>query len=136
MKKVGILAGAFAAVALVCFLGGFLMQRGHVTSARAEADACRTQLGSAGAAAQDNVALLELYRARHEVTRANYGSAGDALQRAKGLLVAEGWNEARAKIDGASAMALKQEAGTSDEISAIIRALEAKGLPRNPASGS
>lgn len=126
MKKILILAGAFVGVGLVGFLFGFFSQSSKITAARAETTACQTAAAAQSEAATQTVGLLELYRARAEIARANFGSAGDALVRAKSTLAGEPYAEARASIDKTTALVLKQEAAASDEIAAIIKSLETK----------
>ena len=132
MKKTLTLVGAFVGAALIAFLVGFFSQSGKIKAAQAEAEACETAATAEKTTASANLGLLELYRARAELGRSNFGSAGDALNRAKTSLGGEKWAEARVSIDQTTANVLKQEAGASDEIGAIIKSLEAKGLPARP----
>lgn len=129
MKKILILAGAFVGVGLVAFLFGFFSQAGKITAARAETSACQTAAAAQTEAATKTVGLLELYRARAEIARANFGSAGDDLTKAKTLLAAPAYAEARTAIDKTTALVLKQEAAAADEIAAIIKSLETPKVP-------
>lgn len=132
MKKILILIGAFIGVGLLGFIFGFASQAGKVGAARTEAAACRTETETAARSASANIGLLELYRARAELGRSNYGSAGDAMNRAKSLLAGDAYADARGAIDKTTALVLKQEAASADEIGAIIKSLEATGLPAAP----
>ena len=126
MKKIGILAGAFVVVGFVAFLFGYFTQAGKITAAQSETAACQTASVAQVAAATQTAGLLELYRARAEIARQNFGSAGDDLVKAKTLLAGEPNAEARAAIDKTTALVLKQEAAASYEIAAIIKSLESK----------
>lgn len=126
MKRILILIGAFAGVGLLGFLFGFVSQMGKAKALSNEVQMCRDDSAAQAKSAEATVALLELYRARSEVARANFGTAGDALGRAKTKLPGDEHAETRKSIDDATAKALKQEAASADDIGAIIKALEAK----------
>lgn len=130
MKKILILAGAFVGVALAGFLFGYVSQASKITLAQDATTACTTASAAQAATAAETAGLLELYRARAEIGRQNFGSAGDDLVQAKALLAAESYVEARASIDRTTALVLKQEAAASDEIGLIIKSLETK--PKAP----
>jgi hypothetical protein len=135
MKKILILVGAFVGVAVVGFLFGFVSQSGKITAASNEAASCRSEMTAHSAASATTTGLLELYRARAELGRNNFGSAGDAMVRAKASLSAEPYADVRKAIDEANAHVLKQEAASADEIGAIIKSVEGKtstALPKAP----
>lgn len=134
LKKVLILIGAFAGVGLLGFVFGFASQAGKVGAARGEAETCRAQAQTVLRSAAANIGLLELYRARAELGRNNFGSAGDALVRARTSLGGGAYADEIGAIQRTTALVLKQEAASSDEIAAIIKALEAKGLPAAPSA--
>lgn len=132
MKKILILVGAFVGVGLVGFLLGFLSQSGKVSAARDETASVRAEMVTRSEAAAKTTGLLELYRARAELGRNNFGSAGDALVRAKASLPGDAYADVRASIDETNAHVLKQEAASADEIAAIIKMVEAKASPAAP----
>jgi hypothetical protein len=132
MKKIGILAGAYVVVALLAFLFGWFSQRGTINAANAATTACQESSVKTAEGLKANLGLLELYRARNEINRNNWGSAGDKLREAQGHLSGEAYATARADIDKANALVLKSEAASLDEIANTIKALEAKGLPAKP----
>lgn len=132
MKKTLILVGAFAGVGVVGFLFGFFSQSGKLRAAGEETAACRTEIAAHAEAAATTTGLLELYRARAELGRNNFGSAGDALVRAKASLAGEAYADVRKAIDETNAHVLKQEAASADEIGAIIKSVENKTLPAVP----
>ena len=134
MKKILTLIGAFVGVGLLGFVFGFASQAGNVRAARAEAESCQTRTETVARSAAANIGLLELYRARAELARNNFGSAGDALHRAKSSLAGDAYGDVRGEIDRTTALVLKQEAASNDEIAAIIKTLEAKGLPAAPSA--
>ena len=132
MKKILILAGAFLGVALLGFVSGFASQVGKIGAASEDAAACRASAVTASDSAAANIGLLELYRARAELSRNNFGSAADALNRAKAMLPGDAYADDRAAIDNTTPHVLKQEAASGDEIAALIKTLEAEGLPARP----
>ena len=126
MKRILIWIGAFAGVGLLGFLFGFVSQMGKAKALSNDVQICRDESAAQAKSAEGTAALLELYRARAEVGRANFGTAGEALARAKTRLAGDEHAEVRKQIDDATAKALKQEAASADDIGAIIKALEAK----------
>lgn len=132
MKKILILVGAFVGVGVVGFLFGFVSQMGKTKALQNEAQLCRDSAAAAATSAQETIGLLELYRARAELQRNNFGTAGDALGRAKEKLAGDAFADSRKTIDDTTAKVLKQEAAAADDIGAIIKAVEAKGLPKTP----
>ena len=132
MKKTLILVGAFVGVGIVGFLFGFLSQSGKLSAASDETAACRTEMAAQSQTAATTTGLLELYRARAELGRSNFGSAGDAMVRAKASLPAATYGDLHKTIDDTTQHVLKQEAAAADEISAIIKTVEGKISPAAP----
>jgi hypothetical protein len=135
MKKTLILVGAFVGVGILGFLFGFVSQSGKITAASNETAACRTESATQAESAARTTGLLELYRARAELGRSNFGSAGDAMVRAKASLTGEPYADVRKAIDETNAHVLKQEAASADEIGAIIKSVEgtsSAAVPKAP----
>lgn len=130
MKKILTLIGAFVGVGLLGFLFGFVSQMGKTKALQNDVQLCRDGATAQAKSAESTVGLLELYRARAELMRSNFGTAGDALGRAKTHLAGDEYGDARKAIDDTTAHVLKQEAAAADEIGAIIKTLEAK--PKAP----
>lgn len=116
--------GAFAGVAVVSFLAGFLLQAGKVSTARSEADVCERSAAAAQAVGARESALVSLFRARHEVARSNFGTAGERLAEAKAKASAAGVTSALPHIEKASDAVMAQDANASDPIQEAVKAID------------
>lgn len=116
--------GAFAAVALVSFLAGFLLQSGKVSAAREETDVCERSAAVVQAVGARESTLVSLFRARHELARSNFGTAGEKLGEAKSKASAAGVTSALPHIDKAIDAALAQDASAADAIQEAVKAID------------
>ena len=123
MNRLQKFAAAFAGVAVLSFLGGFLEEHSKVTDAEAASARCQSGLDGLSKVTSREQGLLDLYRARLELMRANYGTAGDFLAKAKTALNAD--PAAGASIDKAAEAVKKQDTGAGDLVQQVIAAREA-----------
>ena len=124
MKRILSFATAFAAVALLSFGIGWFQQHSRATIAEDSSARCATSLESAGLTNARWQGLIDLYRARLELARANYGNAGDVL--AKSRTAFSGDAGVLAAIDKAGDAMKKQDPASADLVQQAITAAEAK----------
>lgn len=125
--------GAFAGVAVVAFLVGFFLQMGKISSARTDTETCMTNSIALRTIATRDAALVSLFRARHELARNNFGTAGEHLSQAKVKVTEAGITSALPHVDKASAAVLAQDLTTAtDPIQEAIKAIDS--APATPAA--
>lgn len=128
MRKTLRIVGAVVLFGLICFGGGWFLQLSKVSAANRGQTACNDKLKTIQAGADKQEAILYLYRARIELTRNNFGTAGDDLGEAKNRVPG---SPALEEIDKASKAVMGQDLATAtDSIQNAIRALEGAPAPQ------
>ena len=123
MKRILRFVGAFVLVALVSFGLGWYLEHAKRSAAEDARARCQTSLDGAASASSRSQGLVDLYRARVEVLRANFGNASDSLAKAKTAFGAS--DPANAAIDRAVAAVKAQDAAAGDRLQEAINAAEA-----------
>ena len=123
MKRILQFAGGFVAVALISFGAGWYVEHASASAAESARARCQTSLDGAARASSRGQGVVDLYRARLEVLRANFGNAGDQIARARGAFDPK--DPATAAIDRAAAAIKAQDPAAGDRVQEAITAAEA-----------
>ncbi len=127
MKKILRWVGAFIGVAVLGFLGGFVLQWTKVSEANQARTTCENALGDQSKRMEVQDGLLSLYRARHEAGRNNFGLVGEQLLQAKKHLATAGvTGEGVSEIERATTLAAANDAASIEPIQNAIAAIESK----------
>src|SRR5688500_15189542 len=123
MKSVLRRIGAFVAVAVLGFLGGFILQWTKVSEAKEARTSCEDTLGKQSKSMELQASLLSLYRARHEAGRNNFGLVGDHVQQARDRMSTAGvTGDASANAERAAALAAATDAAAIEPLQNSIAA--------------